>query len=701
MARDEDKLIRQLSLLSFLLSRRRPATARDVQESVEGYAEMSDDTFTRRFFADRSDLAKIGIEVHAASVGEKGDGGEAQLYYLPEEEFRLPAVEFTQPETRALAVALAALDGRFAYARPLRLALTAILGGDQETIAEDLGELPIALAADEDAERAGQQLSRLEEAVTRSKTVRFSYPSVDGPPLERTLDPYSLFLIQGHWYAIGRDHLRDAIRTFRVGRMGSVRFVTEKNRDFSVPADYEPDRYRGRPPWLIGRVRGTAVVKVGDDLAWWVERLEPHVRRLPDDDISGGRFETPYADEAVLLSWVVGLGGSGELLEPPELRARLGAALTRIERAHQGPGHESALHPEEKPRRHAAGLGPDKRAPVAPEHLARAVALLQYLVDQARGSFVTWDRLEMDLGLNRTEIENDLRLINLVNFGGGTFVLTAEAGPEGVEIVRDVMADTFAKAARLSPVMARALLLALDLLGDAFALEGLESLASVREKVRAMVGAEQAAGTVLVDDMLSPPPEILDVLNRAIRDRMVVVIEYFTASRHELGEREVEPYLLFHSPDGWYLEAFCLKAMEQRTFKLERIRSVHACERAFLPRPGVDLTHRRSGRAFSPADAAAWATVRFEPRWRSYLEEEGNECLLLDTGEYEARMPYLDERWMAQHVLSYLGEAVLEQPAGARQRVRELAGVLAARYAGEHASGAPSAFQDPQKEGLQ
>ena len=81
MGRDEDKLIRQLSLLSFLLSRRRPVTAREVQESVEGYAEMSDETFTRRFHADRADLAKIGIEVHAAGGGDAPDGGETQLYY--------------------------------------------------------------------------------------------------------------------------------------------------------------------------------------------------------------------------------------------------------------------------------------------------------------------------------------------------------------------------------------------------------------------------------------------------------------------------------------------------------------------------------------------------------------------------------------------------------------------------------------------
>ncbi|OFW59663.1 MAG: hypothetical protein A2133_00965 [Actinobacteria bacterium RBG_16_64_13] len=701
MSRDEDKLIRQLSLLSFLLSRPRPFTAREVQESVEGYAEMNDDTFARRFYGDRADLAKIGIEIRVPSSSEASEATESQLYYLPEEDFRLPGVEFTAAETRALALALAALDGRFAYARPLRLALTAIVRGRQDEHAE-FELLPVALAADEDAQRAGRQLSRLEEAVTRGRTVCFAYPSGGGGSQQRTLDPYSLFLIQGHWYAVGYDHYRAAVRTFRLGRIqGPVRFLTEKARDFSVPSDYDPDKYRARPPWLIGAIQGTATIRVGDDLAWWVRRLEPHVSWLGDDDDGCSLFALPFADESVLLSWVVGLGGCGELLGPEESRQRLRAALEEICRAHSELAAPSAAPPEgERTRKEALARGRAAQtspaepfeagvAPVAPEHLARAIALLQYLVDDSRADFVTWQALGQDLGLSRAEVEADLSLINLVNFGGGTYALTAESGPDGVHVVRDVMADTFSQPARLSPLMARALLLALDLLGDTFALEGLESLALVREKVRALVGTDRPGSTIIVDEMVPPAPEIVDVLNRAIRDHSVVAIDYFTTSRAELGQRLVEPYLLFHSPDGWYLEAFCLKAMGQRTFKLERIRTARSTDAGFAPRPEVDLARRRTGRAFSPEDGATWATVNFAPRWRTYLAEHGTEVVPLPDGWLQARMPYLDERWMAQETIRYLGEAALVNPGSARQTVFALAQVLAARY-GEGSSPSPT-----------
>src|ERR671934_50977 len=43
MSHDTDKLIRQLSLVAFLMAELRPLTARDVKQNVEGYSEMSDD----------------------------------------------------------------------------------------------------------------------------------------------------------------------------------------------------------------------------------------------------------------------------------------------------------------------------------------------------------------------------------------------------------------------------------------------------------------------------------------------------------------------------------------------------------------------------------------------------------------------------------------------------------------------------------
>src|SRR5436189_38213 len=92
MAKDTEKLIRQLSLISFLMAERRPVTALEIKQEVEGYSDMNDEAFARRFYADRAELAELGIELKV----EKGTEGyyEAENYSLPPEHFYLPPIQF-------------------------------------------------------------------------------------------------------------------------------------------------------------------------------------------------------------------------------------------------------------------------------------------------------------------------------------------------------------------------------------------------------------------------------------------------------------------------------------------------------------------------------------------------------------------------------------------------------------------------------
>ena len=88
---------------------------------------MNDDAFARRFYADRAELESLGIDL---KVDKPADGSyEAESYTLPPENFYLPAIEFSDAELGALRMALSLLDGEFAYAEPLRLALQQLSWG--------------------------------------------------------------------------------------------------------------------------------------------------------------------------------------------------------------------------------------------------------------------------------------------------------------------------------------------------------------------------------------------------------------------------------------------------------------------------------------------------------------------------------------------------------------------------------------------
>ena len=94
-------------------------TARDIKGQVEGYQEMSDEAFARRFYSDRAELIALGrpAPLAARRVHRRG------ALQLRSERYFLPPLELTDDELAALQTCLYLLEGKFAYAEPLRLAL--------------------------------------------------------------------------------------------------------------------------------------------------------------------------------------------------------------------------------------------------------------------------------------------------------------------------------------------------------------------------------------------------------------------------------------------------------------------------------------------------------------------------------------------------------------------------------------------------
>src|ERR1700693_5470764 len=119
MSHDTDKLIRQLSLVAFLMAERRPLTARDVKSNVEGYSEMSDEAFARRFYSDRAELLALGVPLQSQRDEFTGE----ELYTLRSENYFLEKLELDNDELAALQTALYLLEGKFAYADPLAMEL--------------------------------------------------------------------------------------------------------------------------------------------------------------------------------------------------------------------------------------------------------------------------------------------------------------------------------------------------------------------------------------------------------------------------------------------------------------------------------------------------------------------------------------------------------------------------------------------------
>src|SRR5213083_280935 len=303
------------------MAERRALTARDVKSNVEGYSEMSDEAFARRFYSDRAELLSLGVPLQSQRDEFTGE----ELYTLRSEQYFLPKLELENEELAALQTALYLLEGKFAYAEPLRLALQNLALG-RPGFVEPRSETALrveVLDPDYSPEMPGR-LAKLEGAISKQRTVKFEYWSISRDEhAERTVNPYALLPDNGLWYVVGHDLDRKDIRTFRVSRIrGDIKFATRRERDFRIPADFDIDKYRGRPPWQIGDLEGEARIELAGDTAWWVERAFGSAGELED-----GVFVTGYSSLPQLASWMLRQDGRAIPVEPDELRREVAQAL--------------------------------------------------------------------------------------------------------------------------------------------------------------------------------------------------------------------------------------------------------------------------------------------------------------------------------------------------------------------------------------
>ena len=658
MSHDTDKLIRQLSLVAFLMAERRPLTARDVKQNVEGYQEMSDEAFARRYYSDRAELVALGVPLQSQRDEFTGE----ELYTLRSEQYFLPQLELEDEELAALQTALYLLEGKFAYAEPLRLALQNLAlgrGGFDEAPTDTALRVEV-VDQDYTPELAGR-LGKLENAISKQRTVKFPYWSISRDDhSERTVNPYGLYRDNRGWYVVGFDLDRNDMRTFKVSRIeGDIRFSTRRERDFRTPKEFDVDGFRGRPDWRIGNVVGEAKIEMAPDTAWWVEReFGDHGR------FEGDVFVTPYSSLDALASWVLRQDGRARPIEPDELRRRVAGALRTVRDAHDGgpptPAAERKPDVRESDGDRAAG-------PVVPERFGVLQALLAYLLarcgEEAKAQIPSAEIVEK-FHIPEDQLQDHLSLLSLVNFGGGCYAVYAELQDDVVRVDKELYGDTFRAPPRLTPLEARAISLALDFVGPMIAAEAHSPLDRVRRKLEETFGQFDLAQT--------PEPEadseeerLVSTLSRAIRERLVVEIEYQKQGEETWSQRLVEPYSFERKLPYWYVHTWDRTKNDDRSFRLDRMRNAKLTRERFEPRA-----------EFGPHElnAVGTAHVWYSPAIARFKIERGATPLRDGSGVEDVR--YGSEEWLVSEILSDRGDAIVLEPPELRPAISDRAKAL-------------------------
>ncbi len=701
MAKDTEKLIRQLSLISFLMAERRPVSALEIKQDVEGYSEMNDDAFARRFYADRAELEALGIDLKV----EKPPEGyfEAELYTLPPENFYLPPIAFDDSELAALQTALVLLDGRFAYAEPLRLALQQLSWGRPSPLGSpEHRSVAVAVTASAGSRELSQRLAKVETAISRRKTIEFEYYTIERDQVsKRKVDPYHLLFQGGQFYLVGFAHERGDMRVFRLSRIkDKVSYATKAEHDFSAPDDFDPWSYAHRADWQLGDPVGTAKVWLSERIAWLIERdfgrygsiegitksgsqWRAGSRRMPGPGVA---FTTEYAQPRQLIAWVLGLGENARLLEPAQLVDEASERLAVIVDRHEGEADFAAEPKRRRTRQDDGTNGKSDRAnghgdtPIRPERFARLVALAGILIQSARrGVRPRVPEICERLQITVQELREDVDVLNVVNFGGGSYVLYAEVQGDEVEVDPEPYSDNFARPARLLPLEAKALVAAIDLLGDHLP-EG--SLASARQKIVTALGEDPAQEGLQIAHTTTDDSQLARTINTAIVQSRLLTLEYYKENEDEFTKRTVEPYGLINGREGWYVFSYDVEKEDTRHFRLDRIKRANISKKTFDPRPEVDPSADiegwpRTGEVPASQVARVWISperARWERERRVIVDELADGALI-------AELPFAGTHWLVREVLREAGDAAVLEPEEARIAVHETAKKLLGRKA--------------------
>lgn len=294
------------------------------------------------------------------------------------------------------------------------------------------------------------------------------------------------------------------------------------------------------------------------------------------------------------------------------------------------------------------------------------MSLVPYLKENGPTSVVDLARM---FAVDPTELRHLVRFLGVAGVPGETqtyqhedlFDIDWEAleQHDQVSLTRTVAVD---ETPRFSSIETAALTAGLHALVPLLPHDLRDAALSTAEKLAQAQPIEPRQHSVSLseDPMQSSVTDITSAISRALR----LSFEY----RDEQGtvtKRTVEPFLLSQSGGAWYLRAYCLDRMAQRTFMVDRIRDMRV-----LDEPSTHVEPEPGARALTVEGAQLTARVQLSRsalhRIADFVPKEIEET---ETGWVRAEVALLHPAVAVRLVQAAPGEIIIESPAAARDAV--------------------------------
>jgi predicted DNA-binding transcriptional regulator YafY len=195
-----------------------------------------------------------------------------------------------------------------------------------DTATRHVEESPRALqlaGLDRSGPKAAAAITSLRRAIERRRAVAVRYASLSGGTTKRRgIDPWRVFERGEAWYLVGRCHVHDEARIFRLDRMEDVEQTKETSR---VPSSFDLERFL-EDSWrvFVGREEHEVVLRFDPRLAPLIDNARHHpgerVERLADGTLE---YRVTLSSLEEVARWVLGFGGGVTVECPTALRERV------------------------------------------------------------------------------------------------------------------------------------------------------------------------------------------------------------------------------------------------------------------------------------------------------------------------------------------------------------------------------------------
>lgn len=316
----------------------------------------------------------------------------------------------------------------------------------------------------------------------------------------------------------------------------------------------------------------------------------------------------------------------------------------------------------------------------APENaLARLSRLLTMVPWLHQRQGIELEEAARGLGVTPEQLTADLELLFVCGYGQLPDELIEAEWEQGRVYLGNV--DTIARPLRLGVDEAVSLIVALRTLLEVSGSGEFDAAQRALAKLEAAAqdrAVEAARVEVSVD---RADPTVMTALRRAVSQHRRLRMSYLVPGRDEATLRDVDPLRIVGSEGHWYLEGWCHRAHDMRTFRVDRIETAEVLSLDGTP-PEQARPRDLDAGIFQASPGDELVTLRLSPaaRWvGDYYPVES--CTDLPEGGRRIVLATGDTRWLVRLIVRLGGQAVIESPPELAAQVADSARQGLAQYA--------------------